>query len=150
MVNDSRKLLKNVKILEEIAPSPSLKVKKFIYAFKAFNDVVLSCYGRVLSPNYKDQINVFTKISKYLLHLKFMQFYFTSLNFVIRKGWGFPLGVSKPLNLYIMISNKNGKTSTYEKLTIQFTENNFSKLSYRITVSTCKQLLYLFVKSLVI
>ena len=66
MVNDSRKLLKNVKILEEIGPSPSLKVKKCIYAFKAFNDVVLSCYGRALSLNYKDQINVFRRCYKNL------------------------------------------------------------------------------------
>ena len=45
--NDCRKLLKNINILEQIAPSPSVKIKAFIDAFKAFNDVVTSCYSIV-------------------------------------------------------------------------------------------------------
>ena len=56
--NDSRKLLKNISILEEIAP-PS--VRSFVDAMKTFNEVVQSCYGNELSPNYKDKITKFRK-----------------------------------------------------------------------------------------
>ena len=57
--NDCRKLLKHVSILKEIAPTPSLKVTKFIDAFEAFNNVVTACYGKTLAPDYKHKINAF-------------------------------------------------------------------------------------------
>ena len=54
--NDSRKLLKNVKLLEELCPP---KFRNFVEAFRAFNEVVTVCYGRDLSPVYKDKIERF-------------------------------------------------------------------------------------------
>ena len=54
--NDSRKLMKNISILEEFAPS---KVNPFIETFKAFNEVIKSCYGTNLFPNYKELIKNF-------------------------------------------------------------------------------------------
>ena len=56
--NDCRKLLKNVSILEEIAPPKSVE---FVTTFKAFNKVVEACYGRYLSPNFKEMIEHFRK-----------------------------------------------------------------------------------------
>ena len=47
-INDSRKLLKNVKILEDSCP-PHLR--GYADAFNAFNEVVTSCYGTVLQQN---------------------------------------------------------------------------------------------------
>ena len=55
--NDSGKLLKQVTILEELAPS---NVQGFIDTFKAFNKVVIACYSKNLSPYYKQKI-VFRK-----------------------------------------------------------------------------------------
>ena len=40
-------------ILEEIAPPKALE---FVTTFKAFNKVVEACYGRYLSPNFKEMI----------------------------------------------------------------------------------------------
>ena len=40
--NDSRKLLKNVRVLEEIAPP---QARGFVNTFQAFNKVVEACYG---------------------------------------------------------------------------------------------------------
>ena len=59
--NDCHKLLKNTNILEQIAPSPSVKVKACVDAFKAFNGVVTSCYNNVLSSDYQQNINQFKK-----------------------------------------------------------------------------------------
>ena len=57
--NDSRKLLKNVSILAEIAPNPSDNVKNYIEAFKSFDKVVASCFGKKLFPDYVEKINDF-------------------------------------------------------------------------------------------
>lgn len=57
--NDSRKLLKNLSVLKEIAPTPSLKVQNVIKAFDAFNDVVGACYGKNLQKGYESKIKLF-------------------------------------------------------------------------------------------
>ena len=50
--NECRKLLKNTSVLREIAPTPNLKIQKFIEAFEMINDVVKSCYVKNLAQNY--------------------------------------------------------------------------------------------------
>ena len=57
--NDSRKLLKNISVLKEIAPPTNKKVLDYIAAFEAFNDVVASCYTKKLLPNYTVKIEAF-------------------------------------------------------------------------------------------
>ena len=57
--NDSRKLIKNLSVLKEIAPTPSLRIQDFIATYDAFNDVVTACYGKNLATNYIDKINTF-------------------------------------------------------------------------------------------
>ena len=54
--NDCGKLLKNVSKLEELCP---VKHQKFPVAYKSFNEVVSSCYGKDLHANYKETINKF-------------------------------------------------------------------------------------------
>lgn len=61
--NDSRKLLKNIAMLEQIAPE---NVSGFVETFKAFNKVVDSCYGKELLPDYKVQIFEFKQCYKKL------------------------------------------------------------------------------------
>ena len=51
--NGSRKRLKNIAALEEISPSDA-KLQRFIDAFRVFNEVATSCYGKDLAPNYKE------------------------------------------------------------------------------------------------
>ena len=51
--NDSRKLLKNVSMLEEMVPE---KLKGFVNAFRAFDQVVQSCYSKILAEDYKEKI----------------------------------------------------------------------------------------------
>ena len=53
--NDSRKLLKNVSVLEEISEPSNLKVQAYVDVFNAFNEVVTVCYGKSLAPNYKEK-----------------------------------------------------------------------------------------------
>ena len=50
------KLMKNISVLEEFAPS---KANAFIETMKAFNEVVKSCYGTDLLPNYQQKIQNF-------------------------------------------------------------------------------------------
>ena len=54
--NDSRRLLKNVSVLEEISEPSNLKVQAYVDAFNAFNEVVTACYGKTLAPNYKEEM----------------------------------------------------------------------------------------------
>ena len=54
--NDSRKLLKNVDMLEELCLH---EYHQFVNAFILFNDVVISCYGRNLLPQYKTSLSNF-------------------------------------------------------------------------------------------
>ena len=115
--------------------------------------VVLSCYGRVLSPNYKDQINFFRRSYKNLkisVTPKIHAVLFHIIEFCDSKGMGLSPRSEQASESVHHDFKQKWKNLTYKILTIQFTEDDFSKLSYRITVSTCKPLLYLFVKSLVI
>ena len=57
--NDSRRLLVNVKRLEALKP-PSF-VEKYIVAFKSFNSVVESCFGKKLHPDFEKMIALFAK-----------------------------------------------------------------------------------------
>ena len=58
--NDSRRLLKNVSILEDItANSNNPEMKYFIDAFKSFDQVVASCFGKKLFPDYMEKIDDF-------------------------------------------------------------------------------------------
>ena len=57
--NESRALLYNVAKVEALSP-PS-QCKKFIKAFRSFNDVVASCYGKELNPNFHQHISKFTR-----------------------------------------------------------------------------------------
>ena len=54
--NDSRNLLKNVKLFEELCPP---KFRNFVESFRALNEVATVCYGRGLSPVYTDKIERF-------------------------------------------------------------------------------------------
>ena len=58
-VNESRKLLKNVNRLEVLSP-PS-QCENYVVAFKSFNEVVASCYGKELRPDFLDKIRIFTR-----------------------------------------------------------------------------------------
>ncbi len=64
--NSSRKLLKNVALLKEIAPSTNKKVFDYVHAFEAFNEVVKACYSRKLAPNYMQKITDFRTAYKKL------------------------------------------------------------------------------------
>ena len=57
--SDSRKLLKNVSVLKEIAPASTQKVQNYIAAFEAFNDVVTACYTKNLAQDYQEKIKIF-------------------------------------------------------------------------------------------
>ena len=59
--NDSRKLIKNVRVLEEISPP---QARGFVDTFQAFNRVVEACYGLDLTPNFKEKIAYFRKCYK--------------------------------------------------------------------------------------
>ena len=65
--NDFRKLLKNVEILEEIAPSQSLKIKGSIEVFKTFDEVVASCYGKRCYTKLK--ISIMHKVHAVFFHV---------------------------------------------------------------------------------
>lgn len=54
--NASRKLLRSVHILADIAPA---ECRKFVTAFRELNSVVESCYGYELHDDYKDHISRF-------------------------------------------------------------------------------------------
>ena len=54
--NACRKLLKNVDLLQELAP---IELRDYVRAFRALNDVVLSCFGKTLQNDYKEKIDVF-------------------------------------------------------------------------------------------
>ena len=54
--NDSRKLLKNIKILEDLAPP---KFKRYIDTSKTFNEVAHACCGKTLSSDYQEKIKRF-------------------------------------------------------------------------------------------
>ena len=54
--NDSRKLLKNVQLLEDCCPE---KYGKYVEAFAAFDEVVTTCYGTDLVPDYREKISHF-------------------------------------------------------------------------------------------
>ena len=56
--NKSRKLLQSIDRLEALR-LPSLC--KFINTFKSFNQVVSSCYGSALHPEFEDNIATFAK-----------------------------------------------------------------------------------------
>ena len=53
--NDSRMLLKNFSSVEESSPS----VKGYIDTFNSFNEVVKSCYGTEMLPDYEEKIKQF-------------------------------------------------------------------------------------------
>ena len=55
--NDSRQLLRNVNRLEALRPPEACK--KFVNAFKSFNDVVSACYGSNLDADYLQKISIF-------------------------------------------------------------------------------------------
>ena len=55
--NPSRKLLLNIDRLEALEPPEACK--KFISAFKSFNDVVTACYGNELDVDYLRKIAIF-------------------------------------------------------------------------------------------
>ena len=55
--NESRQLLRNVDRLEALAPPE--ECKKFVTAFKSFNDVVSACYGSELGVDYLQKITIF-------------------------------------------------------------------------------------------
>ena len=57
--NESRKLLKSIDCLEALSPPSSCT--KFINAFKLFNQVVSSCYGSELHPEFEYKIATFAK-----------------------------------------------------------------------------------------
>ena len=78
--NDCRKLLQNVKKLEDLCPQ---KHQKFPVAFSSFNEVVSSCYGRNLKADYKEKISKFKDDYMRLKHLRSMQCSSTSMNFAI-------------------------------------------------------------------
>ena len=46
---------KNVVSLEELASNAQVDVQRFAEAFKTFNEVVGSCYGKELHPDYKEK-----------------------------------------------------------------------------------------------
>ena len=54
--NSCRKLLKNTDLLRSICPPIGLK---YVSVFQAFNNVVESCYGDYLSPDFENHINEF-------------------------------------------------------------------------------------------
>ena len=54
--NESLKLLKNLSLLEELSP-PS--VKGYIDTLNSFNEVIVSCYGTKLLPNYTEKFKEF-------------------------------------------------------------------------------------------
>ena len=56
--NESRKLLKRCKDLNELCPS---ELQSYVQTFKAFDEVVDACYSRELKSNYKDKIGEFKK-----------------------------------------------------------------------------------------
>ena len=56
--NESRKLLKRCKYLNESCPS---ELQSYVQTFKAFDEVVDACYSRELKSNYKDKIGEFKK-----------------------------------------------------------------------------------------
>ena len=51
--NDSRALLKNINRLEELFPVTNLKTKKYSIALSALNEVVATCYGPELHPDFE-------------------------------------------------------------------------------------------------
>ena len=57
--NESRKLLKNVGRLEAL--SPPTQCDNFVSAFKSFNEVVTSCYGKELRPDFHERIKIFAR-----------------------------------------------------------------------------------------
>ena len=59
--NDSCKLIKSVRVLEEIAPP---QARGFVVTFQEFNKVVEDCYGLDLAPNFKEKIAHFRKSQK--------------------------------------------------------------------------------------
>ena len=84
--NDSRKLLKNVRVLEEIAPP---QARGFVDTFQAFNKVVEACYGLDLAPNFKEKIAHFRQCYKKLevSPQKFTLCSIMWLNFAKRRIW---------------------------------------------------------------
>ena len=56
--NGCRKLLRNIDQLERCIPDEHLL---FVDAFKAFNEVVVSCFGKSLHTNYKSRIERFRR-----------------------------------------------------------------------------------------
>jgi hypothetical protein len=56
--NSCKKILKKTDVLRELG---SIECLKFVDAFKAFNDVVHSCFGNELHENYNTTIDNFKK-----------------------------------------------------------------------------------------
>ena len=56
--NDSRALLKNTQILEDISPE---SCTEYVNAFKCFNKVVEACYGDKLISDFKNRIAAFAR-----------------------------------------------------------------------------------------
>ena len=56
--NDSRALLKNTQILEDISPE---SCTEYVNAFKCFNKVVGACYGDELLSDFKNRIATFAR-----------------------------------------------------------------------------------------
>ena len=61
--NDCKKLLNNVHKLKELCPP---KHQNFATSYSSFNDVVSSCYGYDLKPDYKAKFSKFKQ--DYLRH----------------------------------------------------------------------------------
>ena len=59
--NDSRALLKNINRLEELFPVTNLKTKKYSIALSALNEVVATCYGPELHPDFEKKPEKFTE-----------------------------------------------------------------------------------------
>lgn len=56
--NNARTLLRNVDLLEDVCPKEP-NVLRYVKAFRCFNEVVVSCYGSSLQPDFREKIRNF-------------------------------------------------------------------------------------------
>ena len=54
-------MLKNINRLEELFPVTNLKTKKYSIALSALNEVVATCYGPELHPDFEKKPEKFTE-----------------------------------------------------------------------------------------
>merc|ERR1712055_839787 len=57
--NDCLKMLKNIDILQQIAP---LHIQKYVHILRSLYEVILSCFGMTLEPGYENDIIRFKEI----------------------------------------------------------------------------------------